>query len=259
MPQRAYRHDLRCPHCGSLWMPKAGFSRGKQTYRCGECHHRPSPEGNRHYHSPQGKGLAWELYGEGLSIAALSRVLGLTELTALAWIKKVRPAGVELARLEAEQRAERAPEQRAAVISLDKMWTYLGRRVGPGQRRLWIWTAVIEEADGWRWRLFEVGRRNRATLRRLLARLPLAERYCTAPYPVYRALLPAERHQVGKGPQTNRNEATHGVLRRKLNRLAMRTPGYRKSLAMQVDSLALVWLKRGWIHPTGPCQEYQKS
>ena len=66
-------------------------------------------------------------------------------------------------------------------------------------------------------------------------------------------MLPAERHQVGKGPETNRNTATHGALRRKLNRLARRTQGYSKSLAMLVDSLALVWLKRDWIHHTGPC------
>ena len=26
---------------------------------------------------------------------------------------------------------------------------------------------------------------------------------------------------------------------------------------MLVDSLALVWLKQGWIHHAGPCQEYQ--
>ena len=88
MVQRVYRPDRRCPHCGSHWMPKAGFSRGKQTYRCGECHHRPSPEGNRHCHSSQVKGQAWEMYGEGLSIAAIRRVLGLAELTAHTWIKK---------------------------------------------------------------------------------------------------------------------------------------------------------------------------
>ena len=104
--------------------------------------------------------------------------------------------------------------------------------------------------------MFEVGSRNGATLRRLLARLPAAERYCTDPYPVYRALLPAERHQIGKGPETNRNEATHEVLRRKLNRLARRTQGYSKSLAMLVDSLALVWLKPGWIQNACPCEEY---
>ena len=32
MAQRVYRHDLRCPHCGSNWLPKYGCSRGKQTY-----------------------------------------------------------------------------------------------------------------------------------------------------------------------------------------------------------------------------------
>ena len=61
----------------------------------------------------------------------------------------------------------------------------------------------------------------------------------------------------GKGPETNRNEATHEVLRRKLNRLARRTQGYSKSLAMLVDSLALVWLKPGWIHNACPCREYR--
>ena len=91
--QRVYRSDLRCPHCGSNGMPKAGFSHGKQTYRCGECHHRHSPEGNRHYPPPQVKSQAWEMYGEGMSIAALSRALDLPELTVHTWIKKksVRP------------------------------------------------------------------------------------------------------------------------------------------------------------------------
>ena len=136
-------------------------------------------------------------------------------------LKKVRQAGAELEQRAEEQRAARDPEQ-AAVISLDEMWTYLGRRIGPGRCWLGIWTAVVEEADGRRWRLFEVGSRNGATLRRLLARLPAAERYCTDPYPVYRDLLPAARHQIGKGPETNRNAATHEVLRRKLNRLVRR-------------------------------------
>ena len=36
-----------------------------------------------------------------------------------------------------------------------------------------------------------------------------------------------------------------------------RPPGYSKSLAMLVDSLALVWLKSGWIQNACPCQECQ--
>ena len=62
-------------------------------------------------------------------------------------------------------------------------------------------------------------------------------------------LIPQGRALGGK-------EGLHGVLWRKLNRLARRTQGYRKSLAMLMDSLALVWLNRGWIHHAGPCQEY---
>ena len=58
IPQRAYRHALRCPHCGSNWMPKYGTSRGKQTYRCGDGKHRYTPEGNRHYYSEAVKSQA---------------------------------------------------------------------------------------------------------------------------------------------------------------------------------------------------------
>ena len=47
---RTYRHDLRCPHCGSNWTPKDDRSRGKQTYRCRDYHHRFTPMGNRHYY-----------------------------------------------------------------------------------------------------------------------------------------------------------------------------------------------------------------
>ncbi len=34
--ERTYRHDIRCPDCGSNWMRKDGLSRGKQSYRCGD-------------------------------------------------------------------------------------------------------------------------------------------------------------------------------------------------------------------------------
>lgn len=35
---------------GSNWLPKAGLSQGKQTYRCSECLHRFTPEDNRSYY-----------------------------------------------------------------------------------------------------------------------------------------------------------------------------------------------------------------
>ena len=58
-------------------------------------------------------------------------------------------------------------------------------------------------------------------------------------YQVY-GWLPANRHEVGKGGEVNRNEGLHSRLRDKLNRLHRRTKGYSKSIAMLSDSIALV-------------------
>ena len=85
---RVYRHDLRCPHCGSNRMPKDGHSRGKQTYQCGDCHYRHTPEGNRHYYSAAVKEQAIAMYLEGSSLAAIGRVLDVKLGTVFQWVKK---------------------------------------------------------------------------------------------------------------------------------------------------------------------------
>ena len=132
------------------------------------------------------------------------------------------------------------------VISWDEMWSYVGaRRPGLRQER-WIWTAIVEEADGRRWVDFEVGDRGEATFLRLYDRLPEAEKHVSDGYRVYE-WLPHNRHVVGKGLEANRNEGLHSVLRGKLNRLVRRTKGYSKSEAMLRDSVALVCLRQGWI------------
>ena len=89
---RTYHHDQRCPHCGSNWTPKDGHSRGKQTYRCRDCHYRFTPEGNRHYYSEAVKTQALSMYAEGSSLAAVGRVLGVRPETVFSWVKK-SPAG----------------------------------------------------------------------------------------------------------------------------------------------------------------------
>lgn len=88
MVRRAYRHDLRCPHCGSNWLPKYGRSRGRQSYRCGDCLYKFTPGGNRSYYSEAVKSQAVEMYCEGSAIAAISRVLGVKAGTVGSWVKK---------------------------------------------------------------------------------------------------------------------------------------------------------------------------
>ena len=85
---RSYRDDLQCPHCGSNRLPKDGHSRGKQTYRCRLCDYRFTPDGNRHYYSEKVKEQAIDMYGEGMAIAAISRVLEVKLGTVYQWVKK---------------------------------------------------------------------------------------------------------------------------------------------------------------------------
>ena len=82
--------DLQCPHSGSNRLPKHGCSRGKQTCRRRLCHYRFTPDGNRHCHSEHIKEQATEMYGEGMAVAAISRVLAVNLGAVYEWVKKVR-------------------------------------------------------------------------------------------------------------------------------------------------------------------------
>ena len=89
--------------------------------------------------------------------------------------------------------------------------------------------AAVEERDGSRRSDFEVGRRNMATLLRLLRRLPKAAKCRSDRYEAY-SVPPLILHVKGKGSEVNRNEGLHLKLRARLNRLVRRTRGCGKRL-----------------------------
>ena len=85
---RVYRHDVRCPDCGSNWMRKDGFSGGKQTYNCGDCGRRYLPEGAYRRPGLGVKERAIESYVEGSSLSAIGRLLGYSATAVQGWVKK---------------------------------------------------------------------------------------------------------------------------------------------------------------------------
>ena len=52
----------------------------------------------------------------------------------------------------------------ARVMAFDEMWTYVKARRKGKRREVWVWTAVVEEADGSRWVDFQVGDRSKRTI-----------------------------------------------------------------------------------------------
>ena len=67
----------------------------------------------------------------------------------------------------------------ASVISFDEMWTCLNARSGENRNSVFIWTAIVEEADGTRWADYEVGDRDVETFMRLYR--DSRPRRCTGP------------------------------------------------------------------------------
>ena len=107
---------------------------------------------------------------------------------------------------------------------------------------------MSEDALGNRWKDFEVGGRSESTFLRLLERLAEMERYSSGAYGVCMyGFLPVNKLRVGNGGAVNRNEGLHLALRGRLNGFARSAKGYSKTDGMLTLSLALVWLRLGWI------------
>ena len=74
MPRnRDYRHDVRCPGCGSNWMRKYGHAAGRQAYRCGDCQRLCAPGKAYCRPGPEVKERALAMYAEGGSLSAVGR------------------------------------------------------------------------------------------------------------------------------------------------------------------------------------------
>ena len=75
---RVYRHDVRCPECGSNWMPRDGASRCRQIDHCGDCGRRTIPDAAYQPPSAADKERALAMYQEDSSRNAIARIFGVS-------------------------------------------------------------------------------------------------------------------------------------------------------------------------------------
>ncbi len=105
---------LHCKRCGSVDYAKSGLARGHQRYRCHGCgcHFTDTPLRGK---PPAMKALAILLYGMGgMSFSMIGRVLGVSDVAVLKWVR-------------AEAAALPEPEVGAGVVrvEVDEMWHFL--------------------------------------------------------------------------------------------------------------------------------------
>jgi transposase-like protein len=121
---------LRCKRCGGLDHVRSGLARGHQRYRCRGCgcHFTDTPARGK---PPAMKALAVLLYGMGgMSFSAIGRLLGVSDVAVLKWVR-------------AEASALPEPEVSTAVVTVevDEMWHFLKKSLpnsGSGAPMTWI-------------------------------------------------------------------------------------------------------------------------
>jgi len=104
---------MKCPKCHSENFVKDGIVKGKQRYLCKECKYRYTVEFRGKPVEMKRKAL--HLYLEGLGFRSIARIIGVSNVTVLYW---VRSFGKEIEELQKE-------EKQIEVIELDELHTYI--------------------------------------------------------------------------------------------------------------------------------------
>lgn len=116
---------MDCPKCSSAEKIKNGFVRGLQRYKCKKCCYNYTVEKRSGEYSKAIKRKALQLYLEGLGFRSIGRILGVSNVSVLNWI---RGFGEEVKSLQNDN-------QSIEYVELDEMHSYIGNKktiVGSG-------------------------------------------------------------------------------------------------------------------------------
>lgn len=111
---------MQCPKCSSSENVRAGFTKQKQRYKCKacQCHYtRSTPKG----YSSRRRKKALQLYLEGLGFRAIGRILNVSNVTVLNWIRE------EGESIPVTMQPEQEPGE-VVLFELDEMWHYVQKK-----------------------------------------------------------------------------------------------------------------------------------
>ncbi|MFT4204812.1 MAG: IS1 family transposase [Chitinophagaceae bacterium] len=106
-----------CPKCKSPERVKNGHIRGRARYRCKNCKYDYTVMQKSTAIAAETKRLALAMYLEGLGFNSIGRILKVSHVSVMNWVKKYGKQAEEL-------RSEKAVE----VAEMDEMHTYVGSK-----------------------------------------------------------------------------------------------------------------------------------
>lgn len=108
---------MQCPKCESKRFIKDGIVKSKQRYKCKECKFRYTVVKKSTEKPLSLKRFALQLYLEGLGFRSIGRILNVSNVSILNWI---RLFGKEVQSLQSEEAIN--------VTEIDEMHTYIGQK-----------------------------------------------------------------------------------------------------------------------------------
>ncbi len=113
---------MNCPKCSSKEYRKNGFKNNRQRYFCKKCEYNYSTI-HGHGKPKEMKIKAIELYLEGLGFRAIGRILRVSNVAVLKW---VRAAAEKLRSYLLKQMPKK--KQYIKVMELDEMWHFIVKK-----------------------------------------------------------------------------------------------------------------------------------
>jgi transposase len=114
--------QVKCPRCNSENYVKNGKMNNKQRYLCKECKYNFSSFQKRGK-SNEIKEQALKMYLEGLGFRAIGRLLNVSNVSVLRWIKKISNKLKEI--IEKENKLSVSEIKK---MELDEMWHYVKKK-----------------------------------------------------------------------------------------------------------------------------------
>ncbi len=108
---------MKCISCKSNEKIKNGIVKGKQRYRCKNCGRNYTVEEKSSSPSSSIKRMSLMMYLEGLGFHSIARLLGVSHVSVLQWIKKY-----------GKQCEEIQNKNPVSVMELDEIHSYIGQK-----------------------------------------------------------------------------------------------------------------------------------
>jgi insertion element IS1 protein InsB len=219
-----------CPQCQSDRLVNNGSAAGKPKKWCQQCGYQFTRI------TPRGKPLTTKInavlfYLSGMSMNCIAFLLRVSAQAVLNWLRAFAKRHYE----------KPTPTGKVIILELDEMWHYLKNK----RRKLWIWKAL--DRDTGHLLDWECGRRDKATLKKLIDRLvPWAMKvYCTDKWATYASVIPRDTLVQSKAT-THEIERNHCRQRHWFGRFKRKSIVVSKSKEM-VD-LTMALFAKFWVN-----------